>query len=327
MERNGRCGVEQVVIDRQIRWIGISALAGLVCTVLIWWCYTRLRLPPLPAPPPTVTSLVFAPPLASAPPLRPPPDATLIALSGTPGIDENTRSFSYCIDGSDFSIEHRDILLKTRFTESGLRSYFSRFLDHNGEVYATVSTDADFLKRLADGAPTRYDSDIRVPVQTDAPLAYFYKVGKSSFFQYRDETGRVAWVTLQGDNLYDRFLSGHLFTLRGFGFVGSYDNRTCKALRRELSFIVDSLRKMTFNEIRRAVEFYDKKLPYPPGLLLHFDNTLTSANEADFGFKLPYLGTTPPDAKYLRSVSYFRIRGNRLLRVYDDRHLVHTDEW
>ncbi len=309
-------------MNRQIRWIGISSLVAVVCTVLIWWCYTRLQLPPLPDGEPGMAA-------ASAPPLPAPPDSTLPPLATTPGIDRNTRSFSYCSDGSDFSIEHRDILLKTRFSESALRRYFSRFLDHNGEIYVTASNDADFIKRLAvtDGAPTRYDFDIQAPVQTDAPLAYFCKVGRSSVFQYRDETGGVAWVTLRGENLYHRHLSGHFFTLRGFGFVGSYDNRTCQARRRELYFIVESLGQMSFGQIRRAAEFYDTKLPYPPDLSLKFDDTLKSANNVDFGFKLPYLGKAQPDATHVRSVSYFRNTRIRSLHVYDNRKLVHTDEW
>jgi hypothetical protein len=241
------------------------------------------------------------------------------------------RTFSYCTDGTDFLIEHRDVYLPTEFSEARLKEYFSRYLKHPGEIYITASNDHDFIKRLwvTEGGPTLYDLDIREPLQTDKPLAYFYKIGRDAFFEYRDAQGRTGWATLQGENLFHRSFSGHVATLRGFKFVGSRDDRSCMNRRRDLSFVVGSLAEMTHDEILALVAFYDARLPYPQTLLLRFDETHESARRGkDMSYKLPPLTLShQPQGKDVRGVFYLRNDRVRLIRIYDYGKLVYTKEW
>ncbi|RPI27424.1 MAG: hypothetical protein EHM61_08515 [Acidobacteria bacterium] len=170
------------------------------------------------------------------------------------------------------SKEYR-MVARSALEEDGLRSYLSKEPETTGERFLLLTADASLYERFTRDrvrlAPS--GGPWSSPIQTEAPLAYFYDVGGNAFCQFRDRTKKVRWMVLRGRNLFlpsevDRF---------SLVFVGQALVMTagepCESAHRVLEFTVSRIDK---SALLMAARELAADLPLPHNLTIHFSSDL-----------------------------------------------------
>lgn len=102
-----------------------------------------------------------------------------------------------CGGQGEYEILQGKGFLPTRdFNQAYLRKYFSRYLSYaeTTEIYVLLIGDRK-LARENDIIDLVLSSP---PVQTKAPIAHFWKIGRNAFFEFRDSAGKADAIVLSG---------------------------------------------------------------------------------------------------------------------------------
>ncbi len=197
-----------------------------------------------------------------------------------------------CADPNGFVIELLSVYLpEEHFNEPDLRSYFGRLPLGRGssELWVTASCDIEFLNALRKGSvPAAELGLIKVPFETSKPLAYFFRLGDNAFFQYRDASGAVSWVVLQGENVFQRkVFDSAVVRFAGFKF-GRGVNDPCSKVGRQLWFVLPEIGQVDPQEVLELSRSYGRLFPYPEFLDVNFEQSFGWAG-ATGRFLLPAL--------------------------------------
>jgi hypothetical protein len=106
-----------------------------------------------------------------------------------------------CRTREGWTVQRRFLLLaEEQFQEAELRRVFGEYLREPGagELYVLASSDLQFFR-----AKSVLHRDVGVYL-TEAPVAYFFRIGGNAFFQYGRMGGPVEWVVLEGENVLRR---------------------------------------------------------------------------------------------------------------------------
>jgi hypothetical protein len=106
-----------------------------------------------------------------------------------------------CRSREGWTVQRRFLLLaEEQFQEAELRRVFGEYLREPGagELYVLASSDPDFFR--ARNVPG-WEIDVYL---TEAPVAYFFRLGGNAFFQYGRMGGPIQWVVLEGENVLRR---------------------------------------------------------------------------------------------------------------------------
>lgn len=97
-------------------------------------------------------------------------------------------------------VERHLLMEEDQFEEQELRRVFARYLRGSGgaDLYVLASSDPDFFRYKL--LPEREVAMLL----TEAPVAYFFRMGPHAFFQYGRAGGEIRWVVMQGENVLRR---------------------------------------------------------------------------------------------------------------------------
>ncbi len=172
-----------------------------------------------------------------------------------------------CKDSDGLAIEQLDIYLpQQHFSEAGLRDCFADLAaEHpNTELWVTASSDLAFLEALDHEHSWQAETGrIKAPLPASEPLAYFFRIGKNAFFQYRDDANTVKWVLMEGRNLMEGPAEAPR-TVRFAGFrFGHGTFEPCKYVHLSLCFVLPDLGEMQPLEILHLSRSYARLFPQP----------------------------------------------------------------
>ncbi len=153
------------------------------------------------------------------------------------------------------------------------------------ELRVVVSSDREFIKRLDDPVPEIRNLEYPVsrPLTTEQPLAVFWKIGRNAFFELRDSSGRTAWKTLSGINLFSTSVKGLRIILVGDRYTRSQADGT-SAFAHSLTSGAPNLEMSNIEKIGEICRFYDRQIAQPRDLIVHIYRSVEDVRES---FPLP----------------------------------------
>lgn len=191
----------------------------------------------------------------------------LLALLLQPTTARQLELYNYqrCADIDGYQIVRKHVYLsEVSFREEILTAYF-RGAVHSGfkgELYIIASSDLMFLQSIFSlplstrGMERMYPFD--VPIQTEAPMAYFYWIRGNMFYQFRDKSGSARWIVLEGENVLQRRFGDVEVYYAGQDWSAMFGDTECKDFGRGVTFVspqIDSIDQEQFQEI---AEFYNE---------------------------------------------------------------------
>lgn len=146
-------------------------------------------------------------------------------------------------------VEHHLLLEEDQFKEEELRRVFAGYLHGSGEadLYVLASSDPEFFHYKL--LPEREVAMLL----TDAPVAYFFRMGSHAFFQYGRAGGTIRWVVLQGQNVLRRRFGQTELWWAGT-LIGTLAHKTCEEASSSLwIFVSPAVREV---DLETAGRFY-----------------------------------------------------------------------
>jgi hypothetical protein len=188
----------------------------------------------------------------------------------------NANVVCYTDAGYEIRYDYR-YLPDDPFTEESLRSFFQPYIDLplTGEIYVIATNDSaafEDMSRPKLVLVPHGESGIK-PVWTDKQLAYFFRVGKNAFFQFKDRDNQVRWVVLAGENLFERRFNQNEIKFIGQNFIRSEELK-CSDINRRLVFVSPELNR---DELFSIIHFYDKFFPDPARFTIDIYESIPSA--------------------------------------------------
>lgn len=250
----------------------------------------------------------------------------LIALLFQLSTASQLELFHYqtCIDKNGYEIVRKHVYLSEgSFKEQVLTDYFIDTVPSNfkGELYIVASSDLIFLQGIYSLPLSTRDQNwlypFDVPIPTKSPLAYFYRIRGNMFYQFRDLTGTVRWVLLEGENVLDRTFDGVELRYAGQSFGAMADKTECKDFGRNFTFVTEEFQKVDEALFFSIADFYDRMFARSPGFHLNVYGSFREANRIE-KYVFPPLGVSEEKGRgFHRSWSYFSTGKFRKLQFYE----------